>query len=71
MAERVSTGGNVSFEYKKGKDIKLDEERKQDIKKGYEKYYERKRRERQRKNLIIGVGITIEILIIIFLIFIL
>jgi hypothetical protein len=47
MVEEVNTGGLKKFEYS-GKVGKLDEERKNDIAKGYEEYGVRKANERKR-----------------------
>ncbi len=59
MAERVITGGTVTFEYEKGHSPKLKENEKQEIDNAYQKYYERKRRERKRRNVIIAIIIII------------
>jgi uncharacterized membrane protein YvbJ len=62
MAERVSTGGTKSFEYKKGYDPKLTKTQKQEIDRAYALANERKRKEKKKRNLII---ITIIILVLI------
>ena len=50
MSEQVVAGGLKSFNYNKNVELKLDDERKKDIKEGYEKYYKkREREERTRK----------------------
>jgi uncharacterized membrane protein YvbJ len=69
MAERVSTGGNVSFDYGKDYNPKLDKERKEEINKAYEKYYERKKREKRNRVIVVSVIILIVVLLIIWFVF--
>ncbi len=68
MAERVQTGGVMSFDYSSRRARKLSGEKKKEIKDAYGEYYERKKKERRNK--IIGWGIAI-LLILAVLIFIL
>ena len=49
MAEQVLTGGVKSFSYNKQVELRLDDERKKDIKEAYNKYYERKDKEKRNK----------------------
>lgn len=59
MAEKVETGGLMSFDYK-GREIrKIGEEQKKNIERGYEQYYERKKKERRRRFIIMLIVIVI------------
>ena len=40
MSEQVVTGGLKNFTYNKNVELRLDDERKNDIKEAYNKYYE-------------------------------
>ena len=62
--EKVETGGVKSFHYEKGKELKLDENRKKEIEEGYKKYYERKERERRNRNIIIFIVLLIILILI-------
>ena len=64
MAEQVLTGGVKSFNYNKQAELKLDDERKKDIKEAYDKYYQRKENEKKKKrrNLIIAILIILGVL---------
>lgn len=62
MTERVSTGGTKSFEWDK-KAEKLDDERKEEIKRGYEQYQERKKREKRNKLILLIAAILILIIV--------
>jgi len=53
MAERVSTGGNVSFEYQKGNSPRLDQKHKDEIRDAYARADERKRNAKRNKTLFI------------------
>ena len=68
MAERVSTGGNISFDYKKANERKLNHGERKEIDEAYEKYYERKKKER-RKRLIFGIVIALIIIALILFLF--
>lgn len=63
MVERVSTGGNVSFQYKKGHEPKLKKEEKYEIQQAYNEYYDRKRREKKRRNWIIALVIALIVIL--------
>ncbi len=65
MAESVATGGLKSFTYGKNVTLKLDDERKRDIKEGYNEYYERKEREKRdrKRNWIILIIVILIVLI--------
>ena len=64
MTEQVLTGGVKIFSYNRGERLKLDDERKRDIKEAYEKYYERKKGEKKRRrNLVIFIVILVIVLI--------
>ncbi len=65
MAEKVETGGVKSFHYEKGKESKLDENRKKEIEEGYRNYYERKEREGRNRILMIIFLILIILVLII------
>ncbi len=53
MAEEVSTGGVMRFQYEKGQNIgKLDAERKALLEQGYREAEERKRRERRNRRIL-------------------
>jgi len=54
MSEEVNTGGLMKFGYKEEQG-KLDEERRNDINKGYIEYEERKKREKRNKIIIWAV----------------
>ncbi len=49
MAEQVLTGGVKSFSYNKEVELRLDDERKKDIREAYNKYYEKKENEKRNK----------------------
>ncbi len=62
MAEKVNTGGVMSFDYSKAeKNRKLSKEEKEEIKKGYDAYYTRKEKERKKRFFIILLIIVIVI----------
>ena len=65
MSEQVVTGGLKNFTYTKNVELKLDDERKRDIKEAYDKYYEKKEtKERNRKrNWILLIVIVLIILV--------
>lgn len=65
MAEKVSTGGNVSFEYDKGYNPKLKTHQKKEIEEAYDRYYERKKREKKRRTAIIAIIVAIILFLII------
>ncbi|MFH1290073.1 MAG: hypothetical protein ABIH92_01560 [Nanoarchaeota archaeon] len=52
MAETVSTGGNMQFQYKKGHSPRKDKEYELEIDDAYNKYYDRRKKERKRKTII-------------------
>lgn len=58
MAEKVSTGGNMTFNYDKGHAPKLDERGRREIEEAYARAEERKRKER-RNRIILGVVIAL------------
>ena len=67
MAEQVLTGGVKSFSYNKQVELRLDDERKKDIKEAYNKYYERKeneKRNRKRNWILLIIGILIILVLI-------
>lgn len=49
MAEKVETGGLMSFRYGKGPRPRLSDEESKEIGDAYEKYYMRKKREKKKK----------------------
>ncbi|MBI5804381.1 hypothetical protein HY450_03995 [Candidatus Pacearchaeota archaeon] len=63
MAERVSTGGVMTFDYGKGYSPELEEDKKKEIRDAYEEYYERKRKEKKKKRLILILVILILVVI--------
>ena len=64
MAENVSTGGVMQFQYQKNNSPRLDPERRKEIGDAYEDYYERKeRKERSKKILFVILGIIILLII--------
>ena len=63
MAERVSTGGMMTFDYRNKTSSKLKEEDKKEINDAYEKHYEHKRREKKRKSIIWIIVLIILILL--------
>jgi len=54
MVEEVNTGGLVKFGYS-GKTAGLDDERKDEIAKGYEEYGIRKRKQRIRNIVVVAI----------------
>ena len=65
MSEQVVTGGLKSFSYNKNVELKLDDERKREIREGYNKYYEKKEKEERdkRRNWILLIVIALIILV--------
>ena len=54
MVERVNTGGMISFDYSKSeKNKKLSKQQKEDIKRGYDTYYQRREKEKRKRFFII------------------
>ena len=51
MSEQVVTGGLKTFNYGKDVELRLDDERKKDIKEAYDKYYQRKEVEKRKKRI--------------------
>jgi len=70
MAERVSTGGTITFEYQKGHTPKINTEQKKEIRGAYEKYYKRKAKEKKRRNILIALAVIILLIIFLAVIFI-
>jgi hypothetical protein len=60
MAETVSTGGNMQFQYRKGHGPKPTKEYRIEIEEAYDKYYDRKKKEKKNR---IMIWIVIVILI--------
>lgn len=63
MAEEVNTGGVKRFVHQGG-DLKLDDERKREIREAYARADERKARERKNRIILWVVGIIILIILI-------
>ena len=62
MAETVTTGGNVQFQYQRGHNPKIPKEYKLEIDEAYNKYYKRKKREGKR-NIILLIVIVLLIIL--------
>lgn len=69
MVERVTTGGTISFNYKKAEERKLSRGEKKEIDEAYEQYYERKRKEKKKRIIIWIIIALIIIALILFLFF--
>lgn len=62
MRERVQTGGLVSFDYNKP-GSKLSEEKKKEIDRAYDKYYERRKREKKNRMIMWIIVVLILVLV--------
>lgn len=69
MAERVSTGGTMQFEYRKGQRPKPTKEYKLEIEQAYNKYYDRKKKEKRNRTIMWIVVVIIVLLVLGFLYF--
>ncbi|MDO8460498.1 MAG: hypothetical protein Q7S74_05280 [Nanoarchaeota archaeon] len=63
MPEQVSTGGLMTFQYKKQQNPELDPEDKKEISGAYDAYYERKKTKSKRKRIIISISIIIALIL--------
>ena len=69
MAEKVTTGGLKSFDYKRREQSKLTEEERQEIRNAYQRAEERKFRERKNKIILVITAIIILLIVLGFLLF--